>query len=264
MWLAALILMAIALAGAAAYDRFGRYLQQHLSLILAFGGAFLIGIIFNHLVPETYALDPRVGWIVVLGFLFQGFLEYGSQGIEHGHVHVHSTETSGKSKMPWAMFFSLCLHAFIESMPLHSEAEEGGHDHLHDHAHDHAGHIHLHGIEGVDLALLVGLTLHKFPVALVLMGLLDALGISRAKRWLALGVFGLMPLMGMVAYHGLMSLGGAWSSELPVWAGGILIGILLHISTTILFEASDGHRFNRNKLLATVAGLLLAVMTSGI
>jgi hypothetical protein len=73
-----------------------------------------------------------------------------------------------------------------------------------------------------------------------------------------------MPLLGMVAYHGLMSLGGAWSSELPVWAGGILIGILLHISTTILFEASDGHRFNRNKLLATVAGLLLAVMTSGI
>ncbi len=262
MWLAALILMSIALAGAAAYDRFGKYLQNHLSIILAFGGAFLIGIIFNHLVPETYAMDPKVGWIVVLGFLLQGFLEYGSQGIEHGHVHAHAPQS--QSKMPWAMFFSLCLHAFIESMPLHSESAGGGHGHDHSHAHEHAGHIHLHAIEGVDLALLLGLILHKFPVALVLMGLLDALGISRRKRWGALVVFGLMPLLGMMAYNGMMSMGGLWASQLPVWAGGILIGILLHISTTILFEASDGHRFNRNKLLATVAGLILAVLTSGI
>lgn len=257
MWLAGLILLAIALLGAGAYDRFGNYLKAHLSLILAFGGAFLIGLIFNHLVPETYAMGSNVGWIVVLGFLLQGILEYGSQGIEHGHLHHH--EHTGSARMPWAMFASLCLHALIESMPLHGE----DHGHGHDHGHDHHGHVHLHGIEGVDMALMIGLILHKFPVALVLMGMLDALGIKRAHRWLAMLTFGLMPIIGMLLYDVLLHSGAAWSAHVPVWSGGILIGILLHISTTILFEAGDGHRFNRNKLVATIAGLVLAVLTTG-
>lgn len=258
MWLAGFILLIISLIGAGAYDRFGAYLKQHLSLILAFGGAFLIGIIFNHLIPETYAMSHNVGWIVVLGFLLQGVLEYGSQGIEHGHIHHH--QPHGSSKIPWAMFISLCLHALIESMPLHGE---GAHDHDHGHGHDHFGHVHLHGIEGVDMALMTGLILHKFPVALVLMGMLDALGIKRFSRWMAMVVFGLMPIVGMVLYDGLIHFDASWSEQVPVWSGGILIGILLHISTTILFEAGDGHRFNRNKLLVTIAGLSLAVLTTG-
>lgn len=257
MWIAGIILLAIALLGAGAYDRFGGYLKQHLSLILAFGGAFLIGIIFNHLIPETYAMGDHVGWIVVLGFLLQGVLEYGSQGIEHGHMHHHH-EHSGSARMPWAMFFSLCLHALIESMPLHNESE------AHHHDHEHHGHIHVHGIDGVDLALMIGLILHKFPVALVLMGMMDALGIKRSTRWMAMVFFGLMPIAGMVLYSGLTQMDAEWSAKIPVWSGGILIGILLHISTTILFEAGDGHRFNRNKLLVTVAGLAMAVLTTGI
>ena len=63
MWLAGFILLLIALLGAGAYDRFGASLQNHLSLILAFGGAFLIGIFFNHLIPETYVMGDHVGWI---------------------------------------------------------------------------------------------------------------------------------------------------------------------------------------------------------
>ncbi|MDA0912585.1 MAG: hypothetical protein O2818_03645 [Bacteroidetes bacterium] len=255
MWIAAFVLLAITALGALAYDRFGDVLKPHLSLILAFGGAFLIGIIFNHLVPETYALNPKAGWIVVLGFLIQGVLEYGSQGVEHGHLHVHQHHSN--SKMPLAMFLSLCLHAFIESMPLHTDTH-----HHHHHAHAHDGHFHLHGIEGVDSTLLIGLILHKFPVALVLMGMLDAMGLGRKLRWVALILFGLMPLFGMLSYQGLINLGGAMAEQVPLWAGGILIGILLHISTTILFEAGDGHRFNRNKLLVTIAGLALALFST--
>lgn len=88
MWLAGFILLLIALLGAAAYDGFGASLQNHLRLVLAFGGAFLMSIIFNHLIPKAYAMEDHVGWIVVLGFLLQGELEYGSHGIEHGHVHA--------------------------------------------------------------------------------------------------------------------------------------------------------------------------------
>ena len=258
MWTASLILFLIAIAGAAVYDRFGSLLRSQLNLILAFGGAFLIGIIFNHLVPEAYALNPNAGYIVVLGFILQGMLEYMSQGVEHGHAH-HNSADQYSGKMPWAMFFSLCLHAFIESMPLSSE---GHTDHAH-HGHDHAGHVHITGMETIDSTLLVGLILHKFPVALVLMSMLDAFGVKRSSQWLALAFFGLTPLLGMLLYRFLLDSGGTIAQVLPQYAGGLLIGILLHISTTILFETGDGHRFNRNKMLVTVAGLAMAfVVTS--
>ena len=250
-------MLLIALLGAGAYDRFGSSLKAHLSLILAFGGAFLIGIIFNHLIPETYAMGDHVGWIVVLGFLLQGVLNTGHKALSTATCIPPIPRVL--PCMPWAMFFELCLHALIESMPLHGE----DHGHAH-HDHDHHGHVHLHGIEGVDMALLMGLILHKLPVALVLMGMLDALGIKRSSRWLAMVVFGLMPLAGMLLYDVLIHAGTSWSENVPVWSGGLLIGILLHISTTILFEASDDHHFNRNKLLVTIAGLVLAVLTTGI
>lgn len=40
---------------------------------------------------------------------------------------------------------------------------------------------------------------------------------------------------------------------------GMVIGIFLHISTTILFESGDEHRFNFVKFITIVAGMGLAV-----
>jgi hypothetical protein len=39
----------------------------------------------------------------------------------------------------------------------------------------------------------------------------------------------------------------------------VVIGIFMHISTTILFEASDLHRFNVAKLGAIILGTVLGV-----
>jgi zinc transporter ZupT len=258
MWIASFILFLIAIAGAFVYDRFGTLLRSQLNLILAFGGAFLIGIIFNHLVPEAYAMNRNAGYVVVFGFLLQGALEYLSQGVEHGHAHHHEAKNA-QGNMPWAMYFSLCLHAFIESMPLSAPEHQGHHEHVH---HDHSGHVHLTGIESIDSTLLVGLILHKFPVALVLMSMLDAFGVSRGKQWAGLVFFGLTPMLGMLFYNGLLQSNESWTAVLPEYAGGLLIGILLHISTTILFETGDGHRFNRNKMLVTIGGLALAFLVT--
>ena len=40
----------------------------------------------------------------------------------------------------------------------------------------------------------------------------------------------------------------------------IVVGIFLHISTTILFESSEGHKFNIQKLLVISIGSVLAWM----
>ena len=254
MWIASILLFFVALAGAALFELAGRALQAHMPLILAFGGAFLMGLIFNHLVPETYGSGASAGIFVLVGFMVQGFLEFLSRGIEHGHFQM---EGENVKRMPWGIIFSLCLHALIESMPLTEAHHHEGIVHYHDH-------LHGFGIDSLDQALFLGLILHKLPVALVLMGMLNAREVSIAGRWLVMVLFGLMPFLGMVLYETLVHSGASWSVYVPTVAGGILIGILLHISTTILFETGDGHRFNRNKLLVTLGGLGLAVLTTGL
>ncbi|MEY5044418.1 MAG: hypothetical protein RJA19_1645 [Bacteroidota bacterium] len=323
MWIASLLLLAVAWLGGGLFELSGRRIERQLPLVLAFGGAYLVGLLFLHLVPEAYANAPQtMGLFVLIGFLLQGLLEYVSQGVEHGHLHLEeglqsghahshghghdhshahshahdhghahdpshahshahsagSTQRSGagltpKLGMPWAIFISLCLHAVIEAMPLgHAGHDHGGHDHSgHSHAmndsgvHDHADHVHV----GADFAwaqldtqLLLGIAMHHIPVAVVIMGLMQALGVTRGRRWLALTAFGLMPALGMGLFEWILHSGNAAIQEhLPLVSQGILIGFLLHISTTMLFESGDGHRFNAAKLGVTLTGLLLAVLT---
>ena len=41
---------------------------------------------------------------------------------------------------------------------------------------------------------------------------------------------------------------------------GIVIGIFLHISTTILFESSADHKINKRKMLAVLMGIGVALI----
>jgi hypothetical protein len=254
-----ILLVAVVLAGGLVVQIWGNKLIKHLNLLLAFGGAYLIGLVFLHLVPEVFQgggghnhghdhaahsahLNP--GWFVLIGFILQIILEFFSDGIEHGHFHSHKS----KRAFPLAAFFSLCAHGFIEAMPL-----AGGAHHHHDH-----GHLNIEGAP-----LLVGIMIHTFPVAMVLAGLLLAAGLKKTTQWFYLVVFALMPVFGMLLSDQLLHLPGIDAAALLTALSGVLIGILLHISTTMLFETSDGHRFNLTKMLTILSGLLLAAVTLG-
>jgi zinc and cadmium transporter len=253
MWLASFVLMIAAWTGALLAEGGKGALKRQMAIVSAFGGAFIVGMLFLHLIPEMYGMTAAAGYWVLAGFLIQGTLEYASQGVEHGHMHVHphSSGKTGWSAVPWAIFGSLCLHALVEAMPL-----AHGHD-----ASDHAGHTHGIPTADIDLNLLTGLALHHIPVALVLMGLLQASGVPALRRWFLITAFGAMPLLGMGVFEILVHSPYPWASALPGIAGSVVIGILLHISTTMLFESADGHSFNVRKLAATLAGLALAVVS---
>ena len=40
----------------------------------------------------------------------------------------------------------------------------------------------------------------------------------------------------------------------------IVVGIFLHISTTILFESGDGHNFNKYKMISIILGTVVAIL----
>ena len=90
--------------------------KRKIALLLSFSGAYLIGICFLHLIPDLFdGENLNYGLWVLIGFFLQLVLDYFSGGIEHGHVHL---KTSQIGKFPFLIFISLGIHAMIESIPL--------------------------------------------------------------------------------------------------------------------------------------------------
>ena len=206
-----------------------------LKLLIAFSGAYLLSITALHLLPEVFTGDDRgayFGSFVLVGFFIQVMLEYLSGGIEHGHAHTHRS-----AGLPVGLMIGLCLHAFLEGMPL------GGGDAGHSHEHSHS-----HGVE----PLLLGIVLHKYPVAMVFLAMLLNSGLGKPKAFGLLAVFAAMAPLGTLLSG--VEVVGQYNRE----SLAIVIGIFLHVSTTILFESSEGHRFNAYKVVAIAAGLVLA------
>ena len=49
-----------------------------------------------------------------------------------------------------------------------------------------------------------------------------------------------------------------WSEVAKVRINALVVGVLLHVSTTILFESSKNHQFNATKFGAILLGIGLA------
>jgi len=206
-----------------------------LKLLLAFSGSYLFAITILHLIPDVYHTnDESIGLFILGGFLFQLLLEQFSEGVEHGHLHQDSSHQDGSSHaFPISVMLSLCLHAFLEGMPL---------------AGDHENH------------LLFGISLHHIPAAFALASLLMTSHFNARHIVFSLIIFSLMSPLGYMFSYGIKvnELGDINQYFDRIMA--IVIGIFLHISTTILFESSNkDHQYNRKKLLAVLLGVLVSL-----
>ena len=220
----------------------GDRLKPYFGLLLTFSGAFLMGISFIHLIPEAFGRSKydNLGVFILIGFLIQLCLDFMSKGVEHGHVHKQDSQRS--------IFFvcaGLFIHAFLEGMPLLDSHQ-----------------VHIHG-EGMHIDhsqehMFFAIILHKIPAALALTLLLL---VSKVKRIAIIGIIVLFSMM--------TPLGGAIGSHLsfikenePIITA-IVIGSLLHISTTILFEMDKkgNHDISITKVLVILFGFGLAMLT---
>jgi len=216
---------------------FKKLSQQFLKMLLSFSGAYLFGLCVLHLIPEVY--DSSIKWIgafVLVGFLLQIILEVFSQGIEHGHIHIHKTHAHA---FPLAMIIGLCVHSFLEGMPL----------------------VQKFANSSTQKSLLFGITLHHIPVALALMSMLLQSHISKNGAVFYLLLFALMAPLGaftsqLINDSTMKELSGFFDCIMAV-----VIGIFLHISTTILFENDKDHRFNYFKLIIILLGAGLAFLS---
>ena len=209
---------------------------RHVKLLNAFTGAYLLSLTLLHLLPELYhnphavhGNELRIGLLILAGFFAQVGLDVISMGVEHGHAHhIHG-------RLPIGIVAGLCLHALIEAMAL--------------------GDARTHHDPASRQLLLWSIVLHNFPVSIALLGMLLQSGMKRSLALIYVGVFALMAPLGMaLSAHSVLA---QYTRELMA----IVIGIFMHISTTILFESSDIHRFNVAKLAAIIVGTALGILS---
>jgi zinc transporter ZupT len=201
-----------------------------LRLLLSFSGAFLLGIVFLHMLPELYAEEGmQVGFWVLGGFLLQVVLEFFSHGIEHGHVHAKPGHG-----LPLITLLSLCLHSYAEGIPF-ADPDVAG-----------------------DLPFLFGVLLHKMPMAVALATVLLRSGTGTWMSWVMLVLFALAAPLGIGT--GVL-VGEGMGHHFLHDMLGLAIGMLLHISTTIIFESAPEHRFNAARFVAVLVGAALAMVS---
>jgi len=207
--------------------------QKWLRLLLGFSGAFLVSVVFLHMLPELYEEEgAMIGAWVLGGFLLQVILEFFSEGIEHGHIHVHAHH-GAKAVLPWLTMVSLFLHSFTEGMPFADESVAG------------------------NVPFLAGVLLHKVPMAIALATVLLKSGVPAGSSWLMLVLFAMAAPLGI----GAGTLAGDWmDGHFLHRMLGLAIGMLLHIGTTIIFESAPDHRFNAARFAAVIVGVVLAAL----
>ena len=143
-----------------------------------------------------------------------------SKGAEHGHVHGHDKIT----QMPWLLFISLCVHALLEGFPV------GRH-------HD----------------LAYGIAIHHLPIAIILTTFFLNAQLNKAALFIFMVTFAVMTPLGTLVSDSFPILNQYYTQITAV-----VIGILFHISSTIIFESSEGHKFNIAKVSMIILGIVLA------
>ena len=234
------------------------------SSITIFGGAFLFASCFINLVPHIFLGDDpyrfvtpgihfKIAASVMVGFLIQLLLEQLTRGIEHGHNHCPCCEEeqesvehhhshhphpghchTGSVHPVTGLLIGLCIHAFLEGMPL----------------------VDLDG--DIHQGLLYGIVLHNIPIALVLVGLFIN---NHYSLWRSLGLlmlFAVMTPLGSLCNIYLLPANPLLQSLIM----GVVVGILLHVSVNILFD-HDHNNFTVTKLLLILIAFTAAYFTPG-
>ena len=111
-------------------------------------------------------------------------------------------------------------------------------------------------------SLIFCITLHNIPIAIAFVTLLLEHQASKAKTVLLLIGFALMAPLGCFISYLLNSIGVENYDGFLKLSFGIVIGIFLHISTAIMFETSENHKYNLAKIMSMIAGVFLAGLIS--
>lgn len=219
--------------------------ERSLKLILAFGGAFLLTLTFTELIPEIYSTESQqIGLFIMLGFFIQLLLDFLTKGVEHGHHSQHENLNQPCRNIHehvgfLSVMIGICIHSFLEGMPLSSNFQN----------------------EELKNTLLTGIVIHNIPISIVLVSLFIHTELRKNFAVILLIIFALSAPLGTITSY---FIGEGLTENMAHFFNivlAVVVGIFLHISTTILFETEEHHGFNVYKFIAIILGAGTALLS---
>ncbi|MGE0567542.1 MAG: ZIP family metal transporter [Bacteroidia bacterium] len=216
--------------------------------ILAFSASYLFSLTIMHLLPEVYGQSnfKLSGLFIVVGFSLQLLLENISSGLEHGHSHHHQADC--KHSFPIGIIAGLFIHSFLEGLPIY--------------------HHQISGLEESYISgdaryqLLLGLIIHNIPISFLFVTLLKEHHQSIVKSLILLIAFSLMAPLGYTVSYFIHKLTVLNVTDYQYITDALVIGIFLYISTAIVFETGDEHKYSFSKILIMIFGVVAAYLLS--
>ncbi len=211
-----------------------------LKLITVFGGAFLFAVCFIDLIPAMF--EPHchadcqdshhsflpLGAYILIGFLIQLLLEQLSHGAEHGHIHDKEDKKTEVSSI--MLLIGVSIHAFLEGFPIVVQGRP-------------------------NVSMITGIIIHNIPLSIVLMGAFLQSNMSKTKSIILLSIFASMGIIGSLLNQNLEILHPYQNIIL-----GIVVGILLHVSTTTLFDSEESHQYNLTRFLIVIIAFAIVIL----
>lgn len=236
------------------FESFFSKIKQYVTTI---GVSFVLSLICIHILPELFVNNtPNLGIYLLFGFLIQIILELFSRGVEHGHVHGHEPQYSHNhkegaeitNKVIYTLFFGLCVHAFIEGIPLFIIEDA-----------QHHGHTHIHSTQDAFSSVFFwAIVSHKIPVAIVLMLFFISAKIKKSTVLVLFFIFAFMSPLGGLAGASLQDQN--WFNFLSVNLLAITSGMLLHITTLLIFEEYHNNKDKVKNIFLIIGGILLGLI----
>ena len=161
----------------------------------------------------------------------------------HTHAHSHSCE----KHLPLGMIIGLYLHSLLEGLPIYQSG---------------IIQTHAQAVFSTQESLVFGITIHNIPIAIAFVTLLLEHKTSKLKTVLLLLGFALMAPLGCLISYVLNSVGVQNYDGFLKLSFAVVIGIFLHISTAIMFETGENHKYNLAKIMSMIAGVFLAALIS--
>lgn len=231
------------------FHSFFTKIKQYVTTI---GVSFVLSLVCIHILPELFGNhSPNLGIYLLIGFLIQIILELFSRGIEHGHIHGeddhhhdHAHGNTVTKSIIFSLFIGLCVHAFIEGIPLFILDQIGHHGHAHEHV-------------KADFSLIFfwAILSHKIPVGIVLMLFFISAKIKKSTAFILFFTFAIMtPLGGILGTFLEKSI---WFESISINLLAVTTGMLLHITTLLIFEEYHDKKDKVKNLLLIATGLLL-------
>ena len=202
---------------------------KNIQFLLNISGVYLLSITALYLLPELfkYNIIENIGFYILLGFFVQLILEYFSKGIKHKRLQQKNTLSK-------SVLISLYIYAVIEGLTLGCGLEKQTYN-----------------------MLMYGIILHKVPITVIMMVFLIQSNIKKKYIYLSLFMFAIMTPLGIYLANFFKTSYTSFQDQIIA----IIIGMLLYLSTKIIFESSNNTKSNLEKVLAIIIGFFLVLIS---